>query len=116
MEGRVTGSDVFLAFLAYFPVLGLIPLAKRRKDRFLLYHARQGLYMFTVFLFLAIVAGIALWFFATVLPNQFLAVLFSMTLILVVVGYVVLVILMAGSVLQRRMWMLPVLGELAGER
>lgn len=118
MEGRLTGWDVALALLAYFPILNLVPLVAPRRNRFILYHTRQGLYLFSVFLFLLIVFLGLFWIFGTgqVVEVPFLKQLLAVLTVMTLAAYVILVLLMAGSVLQRRMIMLPVLGELAGER
>jgi uncharacterized membrane protein len=119
MEASVRRSDVVLALLSYLPVLFLVPLLFRRRSRFVVYHSRQGLYLFTVWLALMLVFVGLFTLFTVALDweqsNLFvvtLAVLTTLTL----AGYVLAVIWMEVTVLQKRMVMLPVLGDLAGER
>lgn len=118
-EGPVRGSDVMLALLAYLPVLFLVPLIARRRSRFVLYHARQGLYVFSVFLVLFVLfAGLFGLFTITLRWDEgnvvvkTLAVLTVMT----VATYLMTTLWMVFSVAQKKMAMLPVLGEMAGER
>ena len=117
MEGEVRGADVRLAVLSYLPILFLIPLVLHRRSRFVDFHARQGLYLFSVFLAVLVpllVLG-ALFFqvFENVVP-YLLQNVTAVVLFLWVAAYVILSLLMVGSVLTKRMVMLPVLGELAG--
>jgi uncharacterized membrane protein len=118
-DAPVRGSDVFFSLLAYVPVLFLVPLIARRRSRFVLYHARQGLYAFSVFLVLFVVfAGL---FGLTTITlrwdegNVAVKALAVLT-VLTVSTYVVTTLWMMVSVLQKKMVMLPVLGEMAGER
>lgn len=118
MESPGGRGDVFLAALGYVPVLNLVPLARRPKSRFLLYHTRQGLYLFTVFLLLFVVlAGL---FYALVTQGLFNKPVVKQTLAVLIVlvfgVYVVVDLILIVSVFQKKMVMLPVLGELAGER
>jgi len=118
-DAPVRGSDVWLAFLAYLPVLFLIPLIARRRSRFVLYHARQGLYVFSVFLVLLVVftglfglATITLKWSESNVVVKALAVLMLLTF----ATYLLTILWMIVSVAQKKMTMLPVLGEMAGER
>lgn len=118
MEAPVRRSDVVLALLAYVPLLFLVPLMARRRSRFLVYHARQGLYLFSVFFVLFVVFATLFHFlvqkkaFDPAFVVQTLAVLIVMTLL----GYVLAVVVMLWTVAQKKMVMLPVLGDLAGEQ
>lgn len=108
---------MFLSLLAYLPVLNLVPLLKRQKARFLLFHSRQGLYLFSVFLVLIVALVAVAYVFLLVLDAPtIIRTLIALLVVVVVFSYVLLVLLMAISVLQKKMVMLPVLGEMAGER
>jgi amino acid transporter len=116
MDTGPTKGEVTLSVFAYVPFLFLIPLAARHKGRFLLYHTRQGLYLFSVFLVVLIVVLTLFYVFHNVAKVAILDKLFAVLVLVDVAGYVLLAILMAGSVMAKKMVMLPVLGELAGER
>lgn len=116
MENRITGADVGLGILAYLPILNLIPLLKRKKNRFVLFHARQGLYLFNTFIVLFVVLMGVYAAFHWGMPNDFVERLVAVLLLFSVIVYGVLEVLMIGAVVQKRLKMLPVLGEFAGER
>jgi uncharacterized membrane protein len=106
-----------LAVFAYLGPLLLVPLLVRNKIRYLAYHTRQGIYLFAVFV---ILMSVSLSLLYVVGPRQldlkivfnFLAVLFLLEALLYV-GTTLYLAVQAG---RARMPMLPVLGEMAGER
>ena len=119
MEGDVRGRDVWLAALAYVPLLVIIPLFVPRKQRFLLYHTRQGLYVFGVFMLLfALTLALAYPILQTkaIQAPTWVGQTLAVMLLFEFVAYCATVLWMVASTLRRRMVMLPVLGEFAGER
>lgn len=105
-----------LAGLAYLGPLVLVPLFVRKKDRFLAYHTRQGLYLFATaatLLVLMLFILYAFWTPALDLPQVFrvLSVIWGLAFL----GYVALSLFLAVQSVRGRMTMLPLLGDLAGE-
>lgn len=120
MEDEVSSGDRFLGFLAYVGPLVLVPLlASRfgaRQHRFVLFHTRQGLYLFSLSLILMSVVLGLFYLFNSVVRVHVLTLVAAVLAVMVSVVYLVATLLLALTTLQRKMWMLPVLGELAGER
>lgn len=118
-EASLRGGDVFLAMLAYLPLVFLVPLMARRRSRFVLFHARQGLYAFSVFLVLFVIfAGLFALSTLTLgwTEDHVVVKTLAVLVLLVAASYVVTTLWMLVAVAQKRMPMLPVLGEMAGER
>lgn len=102
--------------LAYWGPFVILPLVLRKKNRFLAYHTRQGLYLFgaAVAMFLVTLALLYLFDQTTGRDSPPFLVL-SVILLLEMVIYGVLVIALTVQSLRSRMPMLPLLGDLAGE-
>lgn len=120
MDSEVSGGDRFRAFLAYLPVVGILALVFvllvfRPQSRFLLFHTRQGLYLFSTAL-VAMLVLLGLFYVSDKAQMDLLSRVFAVMVAMVFIAYVVAALLLAGASLQKRMTMLPVLGELAGER
>jgi hypothetical protein len=110
-----TGSERGLAALAYIGPLILVPLLTRGKKRFLLYHTRQGLYWFALSI-LAFLMTLGVLFLLQKAKSGNVFLIFSVLLLLEVIGYCVISFALAYSAGRGRMPMLPLLGDLAGER
>lgn len=120
MEGPVRSGQVVLAALAYVPFLNMVPLLvvrfRRPQPRFVTYHTIQGLYMFSVFVVVITVLLGFFYVFDRVLQVGIVRQVLAVVVVMALAAYVIVTPLMIASVLLRRMVMLPVLGELAGER
>ncbi len=116
MEGPVGRGHLWLAAMAYFPFLNLLPLAARPKPRFLLFHARQGLYLMSLFFLVAAIFTGGFYLVHFVFQVRYMENVLAVLAVMSVVAYGLIVPLMIISVFMRRMVMLPVLGEMAGER
>lgn len=114
----VGGGDVVLALLAYVPVLFLVPLLSGRKKRFVEFHTRQGTYLFMIALglFVLFAALFEVFVVKRVLDVFIVTQTLAVLVVLTFVGYVVVDLWMLVAVARKKMTMLPVLGELAGER
>ena len=120
MDEPISGGQVLLAACAYVPPLFVIPLIpqllKRPTARFVLFHTRQGLYLFSVALVLLVFLLALFW----VARNQLeLELLYKVIAVLVAVWslvYLGLVIGMVVAVFRRSYAMIPLLGDYAGER
>lgn len=115
MEVEASRGDQFLGFLAYLGPFVLIPMLRPRKRRFLLFHTRQGLYLFaTSLLLLAVVLGIFQLF--TMVQFEFGQKVAAVCGAMVFLVWAAVSLAMALTTLRKRMVMLPIMGEFAGER
>lgn len=105
-----------LAAFSYLGPFVVVPLLVRRKQRFLAYHTRQGLYLFVLFLAAFILTFAPVYLMrGTGLEESALFVLFSVLLLLELGTYGVVSLFLAYSGGRGRMPMLPLLGDMAGE-
>lgn len=116
MEARVGWGDVVLAWLAYLPVLNLFALVKRRKSRFLAFHALQGLYLISVLGGLFVVFILLFLLFLNVVKAELGQQVFAVLVVMDTFAYVVALVFLWVTIAQRKLFMVPVLGDLAGER
>ncbi len=96
----ITGvdSNKLMAAVSYLGILVIIPLLISRKDKFVLFHAKQGLVLLLVY----VVAGIAMsWI--PIIGN--------------LVGLLGFVASIAGLIqaLQGKWWKMPLIGDLAAK-
>lgn len=119
MEERASAGERFLSLLAYLGPLVILPvlwrLFARAPRRFVVFHTRQGLYLFSLALvLLAVLAGL-FYLFNTVWPVPVLRQVLAVLVVLTFVAYLVATIILAAGTQMGKMTMCPVLGELAGE-
>ncbi len=111
-----SGGEKTLAALAYWGPFVIVPLAMRKKSRFLAYHTRQGLFLFGTAVAAVLVTLALLFLFdQTSGRTSPFFLFFSVVLLLETVAYSILVIALTIQSFRSRMTMLPLLGDLAGE-
>lgn len=105
-----------LAVFSYLGPFVVVPILVRRKQRFLSYHTRQGLYLFVLFVAAFLLTFLPVYLMrGTGLEDSVVFVLFSVLLLLELGTYTVMTLYLAYSGGRGRMPMLPLLGDLAGE-
>lgn len=115
-EAAPSGAERTIGALAYVGPFVLVTILRRKKSRFLLYHARQGLYLFAIAIaFLAITLGL-LYVFQRPLKATVVFLILSVVLLLELIVYAITMLGLVIAAARGRMPMLPVLGDLAGER
>lgn len=111
-----TSGQRALAALAYIGPLVVIPVLVRKKERFLAYHTRQGLYLFAGFVAAFLLTfGLLYLFYDRVLDIRPVFSVLSVILFLELVAYAGVVLYLAVQSGRGQMPMLPLLGDLAGE-
>lgn len=120
MEERIPGGQVFLAVCAYVPPLFVIPLIpqlmRRPAARFVVFHTRQGLYLFAVAIVLLFSIGAVFYLARKYLEVALIEQILAVLVVMGAIAYLLIVFAMVLAVLRRRYAMIPVLGEFAGER
>jgi uncharacterized membrane protein len=116
VDEKTTSGERFFALLAYVGPLVVIPLLMRSRKRFLRYHARQGMYLFGVFVAALILTLALLFLFKGPVAQEFVFLFLSVVLLLEFILYVATSLFLAYRAAQGSMPMIPVLGDMAGEQ
>ena len=100
---KVTGEQIVFGILSYLGILVLIPLLLKKDDKFVYFHAKQGL----VWLIFTVI----LWVVTFILA--FIPVLGVIINTLVWLGVLAVFVVLVIKVATGEMWELPILGEYA---
>lgn len=100
---KVTGEQILFGILSYLGILVIIPLLMKKDDKFVYFHAKQGLVW--------LIFTIAVWIVAFIIGFvPFIGWLIS---ILLWLGVLAIFIVLVVKVVTGEMWELPILGEYA---
>lgn len=101
----VTGKQKAIAVLSYLLILVFIPLLTYRDDRFIHYHAKQGLMLMLCWIVFIVIA-----YPLTYIPYAGIGIIAVLGALFLCLNLVLII----GALLGR-MWLIPVLGMYADE-
>lgn len=100
------GENTIMIILSYLGILCLIPLLTQKQNKFVMFHAKQGLALF--------IACIILWvvqFIFVFIP--FIGWIISLLMMFVWLGVLIMVIMGIVNGIQGKEWKMPVIGGFA---